>query len=325
MAGITTTWDIAVPAGSEDPKNGDNRICELKTSLEEIFRNGGHRLVAGPSTDLKLGRHVCDEEFASGGSGTPLTGEFYIYAKDGTTRIVVVRDSTAASASQFDITGLQLKGTGGLAVTGTASLGATTAMSLITTTTANIGGAMSVTGQTTVSDLIKPNANNTIDLGVDTTNAWRDLFVARNAKIGGTLAVTGVATFTAVPVFNGGITVATSFTLSGASQVTGITTQNASGSYSVVATDRLILCTHTSGTLTVNLPAAASSTGRELWIAIGVYTGTGVVTIDGNGAEQVHGAASFSLNRTAGSGARAAHIVCDGTAWHIAAYTSNAI
>lgn len=108
MAGITTTWDIAVPTGGEDPKNGDNRIVELKTSLEEIFRNGGHRLLAGPSTDSKLGRHVCDEEFASGGAGTPLTGEWYVYAKDGTTRIVTVRDSSAATPSEFNISTLKL-------------------------------------------------------------------------------------------------------------------------------------------------------------------------------------------------------------------------
>lgn len=37
---------------------------------------------------------------------------------------------------------------------------------------------------------LKPNANNTYDLGVSGTG-WRDLFVGRNATIGGTLGVTG--------------------------------------------------------------------------------------------------------------------------------------
>lgn len=101
MAGITTTWDIAVPAGSEDPKNGDNRIVELKTALTEILRNGGHQLSNGPTTDTSNGRHLCGEENQSGGAGSPLTGEFYVYAADGTTRIVTISDSTAASPSRF--------------------------------------------------------------------------------------------------------------------------------------------------------------------------------------------------------------------------------
>jgi hypothetical protein len=139
--GITATWDIATPLGAEDPKNGDNRIVEAKTSLKEIFQNGGHYIVAGPSSDLKLGRHVCGQELASGGAGTPLAGEFYVYDANGTTRIVTVRDSTAAPANQFDVGTLQYKGTGGLAVTGAAGFGNTTVTGTITATGTIIASA----------------------------------------------------------------------------------------------------------------------------------------------------------------------------------------
>lgn len=52
--------------------------------------------------------------------------------------------------------------------------------------------------------IVKPSADSTYDLGVSGTG-WRDLFVSRNATIGGTLGVTGVATFDAQPVFSAGI------------------------------------------------------------------------------------------------------------------------
>lgn len=54
---------------------------------------------------------------------------------------------------------------------------------------------------TIVSNLIFTDA--TYDIGASGATRPRDLFLSRNATVGGTLAVTGVATFTAVPVFNG--------------------------------------------------------------------------------------------------------------------------
>jgi len=55
---------------------------------------------------------------------------------------------------------------------------------------AAIEAAMISTG---LAHVLKPAANNTYDLGVSGT-AWRDLFIGRNATIGGTLAVTGATT-----------------------------------------------------------------------------------------------------------------------------------
>lgn len=108
MPGITETWDSAVPAGSEDPKNGDDRIRELKRTLVEILRNGDHKAQAGPVSDVAAGRHVCGQANGLGGTGA-LTGEFSIYASDGTTKIVQVLDSTASEASTFKLSTLNIK------------------------------------------------------------------------------------------------------------------------------------------------------------------------------------------------------------------------
>lgn len=80
-----------------------------------------------------------------------------------------------------------------------------------------------------------------------------------------------------------------------------------SGSYTVEAGDRgrLINCT---GTWTLSLLAAATA-GAGFAFAVR-NSGTGVITIDGGGAELVDGAATITL--TAGS---SAVIVCDGTGW----------
>lgn len=54
-------------------------------------------------------------------------------------------------------------------------------------------------GEVAIENHLKPGTTATYDLGVSGA-IWRDLKISRNAEIGGTLAVTGVATFTAVPV-----------------------------------------------------------------------------------------------------------------------------
>jgi len=64
-------------------------------------------------------------------------------------------------------------------------------------------------------------------------------------------------------------------------------------------------------TVTVNLPAAASNSGREYWIK---NLGAGSVTIDPNSTEQIRDATvdASTLTLTAGG---TCHIVCDGTRW----------
>jgi hypothetical protein len=53
---------------------------------------------------------------------------------------------------------------------------------------------LTVTGTTTVSDVVKPSTNQLIDLGAS-TNQWKT-FYTKDAAISGTLSVTGTSTLT---------------------------------------------------------------------------------------------------------------------------------
>jgi hypothetical protein len=89
-------------------------------------------------------------------------------------------------------------------------------------------------------------------------------------------------------------------------------TGTVTGSYSVTASDYLILADASGGAVTINLPAAASNKGRTLFIKK-VDSGTNTVTIDPNGAELIDGAATYASaipNLTT-------QIVCDGAGWYI--------
>lgn len=83
-----------------------------------------------------------------------------------------------------------------------------------------------------------------------------------------------------------------------------VSTLTTSVNYNATANDYVILV---SATATVNLPAAATFDGQIYAIR---NVGSGTVTIDPNGTEQIDGAATKSL--TAG---QFATIVCDGTQW----------
>ena len=73
--------------------------------------------------------------------------------------------------------------------------------------TASEGATINVLGPTqdvTISaTLVAPKTTNTVDIGSSALK-FKDLFLAGNGNIGGTLAVTGVATLTANPVLSGG-------------------------------------------------------------------------------------------------------------------------
>jgi hypothetical protein len=78
------------------------------------------------------------------------------------------------------------------------------------------------------------------------------------------------------------------------------------------ATDRqFILCDTSGGNITLNLPAAASSTNAQ--ISIKKTDAANTVTIDGNGAETIDGAATAVLS----SQWEMISIICDGTSWFI--------
>ncbi len=77
-----------------------------------------------------------------------------------------------------------------------------------------------------------------------------------------------------------------------------------SANYTAASSDYAIMC---SATLTLSLPASASSTGRSYAVR---NTGAGTVTIDPNSTEQIDGAATKVL-----AAGQFATIVCDGTQW----------
>lgn len=146
---VTVAWDETAPAGGESPRLGDDRIRELKEAIRMRMRNGGHLWTAA-ATDTEDGRHVCGTENASGGPGTPLAGEFYVYAADQTTRIVTVGDSTAAIPNRINASTLAL-------TTLSLSTGATTCSTLVAGSTANIAGATTAAAAT-FSGLVTTNA-----------------------------------------------------------------------------------------------------------------------------------------------------------------------
>lgn len=80
-----------------------------------------------------------------------------------------------------------------------------------------------------------------------------------------------------------------------------------SGPQTLDATQKHIIC---DGTFTINLPAAASSTGKIYNIK---NKGSGTVTIDANSAETIDGAATLNLTVQYESYT----IICDGTEWFI--------
>jgi hypothetical protein len=91
------------------------------------------------------------------------------------------------------------------------------------------------------------------------------------------------------------------------------TTAVASSPYNVLDTDVIILL-DTTAPRTVNLPAAASHTGRELWIKDS--TGNAAannVTIDGNAAETIDNAATDTISVNYDM----RHLFCDGTEWWV--------
>ena len=87
-----------------------------------------------------------------------------------------------------------------------------------------------------------------------------------------------------------------------------LTFNNRTAAYTVVSGDLGKIVNCTSGTFTVSLTAAATlGSGFNCWVW---NTGTGVITIDPNGAETIDGVSTLTLRQGEGS-----QIVCNGTNW----------
>ncbi len=94
-------------------------------------------------------------------------------------------------------------------------------------------------------------------------------------------------------------------------QNTTLNVQNKTGAYTVVAADNGTVINCTSGTFTITLTAAATlGSGFNCWIR---NTGTGVITVDPNGAELLEGSSTRAISK--GDGWR---IICDGSGWSFA-------
>ena len=87
-----------------------------------------------------------------------------------------------------------------------------------------------------------------------------------------------------------------------------------SASYTITDSDgvAVILMTTASTDRTVTLPTAADNTGRMITIKK-VDSGTGMVTIDGEGSETIDGETTLDLYQQYNS----VSLICDGTGWHI--------
>jgi hypothetical protein len=87
-----------------------------------------------------------------------------------------------------------------------------------------------------------------------------------------------------------------------------ITISNKTGAYTVVAGDLGTIINCTSGTFTVSLTAAATlGSGFNCWVW---NTGSGVITIDPNGAETIDGVSAIVLRQGEGT-----QVVCSGSNW----------
>jgi hypothetical protein len=80
------------------------------------------------------------------------------------------------------------------------------------------------------------------------------------------------------------------------------------GAYTATTSDYLIDCL--SGTFTVTLPDALLNVGRILVIK---NSGTGTITVDGNGSQTIDGATTYSLSAQWAT----VQIMCDGGNWKI--------
>lgn len=310
MAAITITWNPVTPAGSDNIKDGDDVITAFKQGVSQRLANGGHAMptiASGATLVTTDGRHCAGESNTAGSA--ELAGEFNIYAADRTTVIAVFRGSTSAAAT-----------TAGNA-TGEFYTGA-----LAIRTTGILKGAT-----VEVSTLLKPAAtadngvqDNAIDIGVSATNRFRDLFLGRNAVVGGTLAVTGVATFTAAPVFSGGLSTtvltATTNVITGGVQA-GVAVLTAGAT--LTAANCVVFGNVTGGGFTVVLPAAAGALGIHYFIQINRASGgsANTLTIDGDGGELIEttsgNATTWALRRLSSGDPYGAHIVSNGTSWEL--------
>jgi hypothetical protein len=191
--------------------------------------------------------------------------------------------------------------------------GTTTRQIVVNGANSGSGGGSSLSFQTnSVTRFMIGNVSNIIGGSFDSTPMF---YFTDNCRI-----YDGTAAADRIRIFTNGNTVIGSSTDNGTDKlqvngsISGIGMKQAyvtkTGAYTATNADYVIDCT--SGTFTVTLPASSGRTGRILIIK---NSGAGTITVDGNGAETIDGAATYSLAVQYAT----VQIMSDGTNWKIIA------
>lgn len=150
-------------------------------------------------------------------------------------------------------------------------------------------------------------------------NAATTGVLSSEAQLDRTRGGTGVSSTATFPTSGVIVTEAATQTLSAKTLTTPVVNgiKNAvkasqTGNVTLATTDYYVPCNANGGAFTVTLPAVSGNTGLTYVIKKTDST-LNAVTIDGNGAETIEGAASTTLNTQY----EAVTIVCDGSTWHI--------
>ncbi len=162
---------------------------------------------------------------------------------------------------------------------------------------ANNADGFTLGGGTTVRSLTVTSGSPTITGGSNT------LTLAGNLTTSGAYALTLTLTGTT------NVTLPTTGTLEAVKKAIR---NDTTGTISLGSSDVICIADATSGTITYNLPAAASSTGQRLYIKKTDSSANGV-TIQANGAETIDGNNQKVIN----TANQCLTVACDGTAWYI--------
>jgi hypothetical protein len=160
-------------------------------------------------------------------------------------------------------------------------------------------------GAGTVNGIMKANGSGTVSAAVANTD-----YVAPGGNIGAATATTAAVDTNTTQVATTEFVIGQGYQKAGVGQVAAISTKTTT--YSALTTDYTILCDATTAGFPINLPAAASNTGRIFNIKKTDATGN-VVTIDANASETIDG----SLSQTLDAQWESITIQSNGTAWFI--------
>ena len=236
----------------------------------------------------------------------PINSELFL-AKAGGAMTGAITTNSTFDGRDVATDGTKLDGIEALAdVTDTTNV--TAAGALMDSELASVSAVKATTGTFLTADQTK----------LDGIEALADVTDATNVAAAGAYIAGG----TDVAIADGGTGASTEATartnLEFQTNVTGDVTAVGVTSYTVLTTDHTLTVDDTAigGNVTINLPAAATATsGFDLVVK---KTGsTYTVTLDGNGAETIDGAATYALTIQNES----VRVTCDGTGWNLISTT----